>query len=87
MPSAFLINNSWPWRLSLFLTMVNTRGLSLGKWIQNTFTFTKTAALIGLILVGLFLGSNYSERGLDVIVVGFGRQRLGSPVTCAGSPA
>ena len=41
--------------------MVNTRGLSLGKWIQNTFTFTKTAALIGLILVGLFLGTNFDS--------------------------
>src|SRR5260370_36354956 len=28
----------------LCLTAVNTRGLTLGKWIQNTFTFTKTAA-------------------------------------------
>ena len=47
--------------LVAFLTMVNMRGLSLGKWIQNTFTFTKTAALIGLILVGLFLGSNFES--------------------------
>jgi APA family basic amino acid/polyamine antiporter len=44
--------------LIVFLTLVNTRGLKLGKWIQNTFTFTKTAALIGLIAVGLLLGSN-----------------------------
>ena len=44
--------------LIAFLTLVNTRGLKLGKWIQNTFTFTKTAALIGLIVVGLLLGSN-----------------------------
>jgi APA family basic amino acid/polyamine antiporter len=44
--------------LIAFLTLVNTRGLKLGKWIQNTFTFTKTAALIGLIGVGLFLGTN-----------------------------
>ena len=43
------------------MTLVNTRGLKLGKWIQNTFTFTKTAALIGLILVGLFLGSNVAS--------------------------
>ncbi len=42
----------------LFLTFVNTRGLQTGKIIQNTFTFTKTAALLGLILVGLFLGWN-----------------------------
>jgi basic amino acid/polyamine antiporter, APA family len=47
--------------LIAFLTIVNTRGLTLGKWIQNTFTFTKTAALIGLILVGLFLGSNFDS--------------------------
>ncbi|MBC7931208.1 MAG: amino acid permease, partial [Rubrivivax sp.] len=44
--------------LILLLTLTNTRGLSLGKLIQNTFTLTKTAALIGLILVGLLLGWN-----------------------------
>lgn len=45
----------------LFLTVVNTRGLKTGKIIQNTFTFTKTAALLGLILIGLFLGWNHSS--------------------------
>src|SRR4030095_4576234 len=40
----------------LLLTFANTRGLKLGKFIQNTFTFTKTAALLGLIIVGLTLG-------------------------------
>ncbi|MBD0369395.1 MAG: amino acid permease [Pyrinomonadaceae bacterium] len=38
------------------LTVTNTFGLRAGKAIQNTFTFTKTAALVGLILVGLTLG-------------------------------
>jgi APA family basic amino acid/polyamine antiporter len=42
----------------LFLTFTNTRGLKTGKFIQNTFTFTKTAALLGLIVVGLTLGWN-----------------------------
>ncbi len=42
----------------LFLTVVNTRGLKTGKFIQNTFTFTKTAALLGLIVIGLFFGWN-----------------------------
>ncbi len=42
----------------LFLTFINTRGLQTGKIIQNTFTFTKTAALLGLILVGLIFGWN-----------------------------
>ncbi|MFN2491454.1 MAG: APC family permease [Pyrinomonadaceae bacterium] len=45
----------------LFLTMTNTRGLKTGKLIQNTFTFTKTAALIGLIVVGLLFGWNHSS--------------------------
>jgi APA family basic amino acid/polyamine antiporter len=44
--------------LILFLTLTNTRGLKTGKLIQNTFTFTKTAALVGLIVAGLLLGHN-----------------------------
>jgi basic amino acid/polyamine antiporter, APA family len=40
------------------LTAVNMLGLRFGKWIQNSFTFTKTAALFGLIVVGLWLGTN-----------------------------
>ncbi len=40
----------------LFLTWSNTRGLELGKLVQNTFTFAKTAALFGLIVLGLTLG-------------------------------
>lgn len=40
----------------LLLTWTNTRGLELGKLVQNTFTFAKTAALIGLIVLGLTLG-------------------------------
>ena len=43
------------------LTLTNMRGLKTGKFIQNTFTFTKTAALIGLIVVGLFLGWNHAS--------------------------
>jgi basic amino acid/polyamine antiporter, APA family len=40
------------------LTAVNMLGLKFGKWIQNSFTFTKTAALFGLIVVGILLGTN-----------------------------
>jgi len=42
--------------LIVLLTWVNTRGLEIGKLVQNTFTFAKTAALIGLIVLGLSLG-------------------------------
>lgn len=44
--------------LILLLSATNTRGLKTGKLIQNSFTLTKTAALAGLILVGLLLGWN-----------------------------
>jgi APA family basic amino acid/polyamine antiporter len=42
----------------LLLTAVNTRGLRLGKLIQNSFTFTKAAALLALVLLGIFVGWN-----------------------------
>jgi len=45
----------------LFLTSINTRGLQTGKVIQNTFTFTKTAALLGLIVIGLLIGWNHNS--------------------------
>ena len=45
----------------VLLTIMNMRGLRTGKFIQNTFTFTKTAALIGLIVVGLLLGWNHAS--------------------------
>lgn len=47
--------------LILLLTGTNTRGLKTGTLIQNTFTFTKTAALVGLIVVGLVLGWNHGS--------------------------
>ena len=40
------------------LTLVNMRGVREAKWIQNSFTVAKTAALLGLILLGLTLGYN-----------------------------
>src|SRR6202795_1702937 len=44
--------------LILFLTLLNTRGLKLGKLIQNVFTSAKTLALAALILAGVFVGRN-----------------------------
>src|SRR5262245_46627759 len=40
------------------LTYINTRGLKLGKWIQNVFTSAKTLSLALLILIGVFIGRN-----------------------------
>ncbi len=41
-----------------FLSWLNTRGIKLGKLIQNLFTSTKTLSLALLIVVGLTLGWN-----------------------------
>ena len=51
----------------LFLTLTNTRGLKTGKLIQNTFTFTKTAALAG------------TDRGRSDSSAGTDRVRLTLP--------
>lgn len=40
------------------LTYINTRGLRLGKIIQNVFTSAKTLSLLALIVVGFFIGRN-----------------------------
>src|SRR6266581_1565144 len=42
--------------LIALLTWTNTRGLEVGKIIQNTFTFAKTAALAAVVVIGLLLG-------------------------------
>src|SRR5437773_11429038 len=42
--------------LIALLTWTNTRGLEVGKIIQNTFTSIKTAALAAVVVIGLSLG-------------------------------
>jgi APA family basic amino acid/polyamine antiporter len=42
----------------VFLSWINTRGVHTGALVQNIFTFTKTAALLGLIGLGLVAGRN-----------------------------
>ncbi|HYW73979.1 MAG TPA: amino acid permease [Pyrinomonadaceae bacterium] len=42
--------------LIVLLTFMNTRGLKLGKLIQNSFTTAKLAALFGLIVLGVLVG-------------------------------
>src|SRR5947209_4917581 len=42
----------------LLLTWSNSTGLRAGKMVQNIFTVTKIAALLGLVLLGLIVGAN-----------------------------
>jgi len=41
-----------------FLTYVNLRGVHSGKMVQNFFTVTKIAVLVGLIVLGFAIGAN-----------------------------
>ncbi len=52
--------------LIIFLTWLNTRGIHLGKIIQNTFTSAKTLSLLALIVLGIFIG-----RNADVVAANF----------------
>jgi len=67
--------------LIAFLTWTNTRGIKYGKVIQNTFTVTKTGALIALIAAGVLIGRNatalsanfgdlWTPRGFEPIAPG-----------------
>ena len=42
----------------VLITFLNTRGVQLGKLIQNIFTSAKTISLVGLIFLGIFVGRN-----------------------------
>src|SRR5438046_4841787 len=53
--------------LIVLLTFMNTRGLKLGKIVQNVFTITKTGSLIALILLGILVGWH-----ADAVNINFG---------------
>src|ERR1700675_2699072 len=42
----------------VLLTFLNTQGVRLGKLIQNVFTSAKALSLVGLIVLGMFVGKN-----------------------------
>ena len=42
----------------VLITFLNTLGVRLGKLIQNIFTSAKTLSLVGLIVLGIFVGRN-----------------------------
>ena len=50
--------------LIVSLTLTNCGGLSVGKIVQNVFTFAKTGALSAVIVIGLFYGLTHPVSGL-----------------------
>jgi basic amino acid/polyamine antiporter, APA family len=80
----------------IFLTYLNTRGVRLGKWIQNIFTSAKMLSLLGLILLCVFvarnataIADNFSQlwaiRGANTITPGVGFLRGILPTVTAAS--
>ncbi len=68
------------------LTFMNTRGLNLGKWVQNIFTTAKTGALIALILLGIIVGLKSgagAENFKDLWTLRGGLQEVGAGLTAA----
>lgn len=68
------------------LTWMNTRGLKIGKLVQNIFTVTKTGALIALIVLGVTVGYQSVVANAnfgDLWTVRGGLQDVGDGLTAA----
>src|SRR5881394_2212903 len=68
------------------LTYMNTRGLRLGKLVQNIFTTAKTGALIALIVLGIIVGVRSgagAENFKDFWTLRGGLQDVGAGLTAA----
>ena len=69
-----------------FLTFTNTRGLEIGKLIQNVFTTAKTGALIAFIVLGIIVGLKSgagAENFRDFWTVRGDLQDVGAGLTAA----
>src|SRR6476646_1385309 len=69
-----------------FLTFTNTRGLEVGKLIQNVFTTAKTGALFALIVLGIIVGLKKgagAENFKDFWTVRGDLQEVGAGLTAA----
>src|SRR5205809_5467330 len=72
--------------LIALLTFMNTRGLNLGKLVQNIFTTAKTGALIALVLLGIIVGVKSgvgTENFRDFWTLRGGLQDVGAGLTAA----
>src|SRR6266481_5891094 len=69
-----------------FLTFTNTRGLEVGKLIQNVFTTAKTGPLIALIVLGIIVGLKSgagAENFKDLWTIRGNLQEVGAGLTAA----
>src|SRR5207237_7337551 len=69
-----------------FLTFTNTRGLEVGKLVQNVFTTAKTGALIALSVLGIIVGLRSgagAENFSNFWTLRGGLQEVGAGLTAA----
>ena len=72
----------------ILLTWMNTRGLELGKLVQNVFTIAKTGALVALIVLGVTVGYRAAVAGVnlgDLWTIRGSLQGVGGGLTAASS--
>jgi basic amino acid/polyamine antiporter, APA family len=50
----------------IFLTLINLRGIVIGKHVQNFFTVTKSLVLAAFIILGLFFLSNSNSLNINI---------------------
>src|SRR5213595_18259 len=70
------------------LTFMNTRGLNLGKLVQNIFTTAKTGALIALVVLGIIVGLRSgagAENFRDLWTIRGNLQEVGAGLTAAAA--
>ena len=78
------------------LTVINMQGVRLGKLIQNAFSIAKIATLVGIILIGIFVGGNaaaisgnfghlWTTRGAQPIAPGANFLRVFVPTVTASA--
>ncbi|MCU0285470.1 MAG: amino acid permease [Acidobacteria bacterium] len=53
----------------IFLTWVNTRGITAGKYIQNVFSYTKIGTLLAFIIIGFFIAKSTGAIELNTKIL------------------
>lgn len=52
----------------LILTYINSKGLKYGVITQNLFTLTKVLSMLGIVVLGLFIGCNWSIFSTNLLM-------------------
>jgi APA family basic amino acid/polyamine antiporter len=50
----------------ILLTIINLKGIRLGKYVQNFFTFTKISALALVLIAGLLIAKNFDALSVNL---------------------